>query len=226
MASKNNFLEGYKWFRLTVERVSQTYGRRYRGVTLIHCICECGKRLILKQEIFVKKRSCGCVKGNSRYGEYDKRIYRIWRGMKIRCFCETVPNYDNYGGRGIAVCAGLMDFKNFQRVLGEIPSDSHSIDRENNEGNYSCGECEECKSRGWVKNVRWANRNQQARNRRGNYSVTVDGVIMTLKEACALKGLPYKQIHERVRRGGWDINIAINTPVINGTSIRYKQLVK
>lgn len=141
--------------------------------------------------------------------------------MKVRCFWEECPNYHSYGGRGITVCEGMLDFNVYQKIVGKPPSKKHSVDRIDNDMNYSCGECKQCKQNGWLKNVRWATPKVQNSNKRNNIIVEVDGLPFTLKEACLIKGLPYRQIHERIVRGGWDKNIAINTPINKFN--RYKQ---
>lgn len=225
------FEEGQKFGKLLITGVAQEWRTKKNGhkaskpVNIITCLCDCGSIVTFQQECFHGKRTCGCVYGNSRYGIYNKRLYTTWRSMKSRCFWEECPNYFNYGGRGITVCEGMLDFNKYQLIVGEPPSKKHSVDRIDNNGNYSCGECNQCKQNKWGKNVRWATPKEQGSNKRNNHMVKVDGIIVTLKEACRIKGLPYKQVHERVKRGKWDIEIAINTPVIKGTNIRYKKLI-
>lgn len=90
------------------------------------------------------------------YVPKDARVeYNIWRGMKDRCFNTNCKNYKNYGGRGIRVCDDWQNnFTAFYEYIGPRPSDKHSIDRINNDGNYEPG------------NVRWAIKEIQGYNRR------------------------------------------------------------
>ena len=54
--------------------------------------------------------------------------------MIHRCTNPNMPNYRNYGGRGISVCSRWMDFDNFVEDIGDRPTEKHSIDRINNDG--------------------------------------------------------------------------------------------
>ena len=72
------------------------------------------------------------------------RLYRIWQGMKNRCFNPKNPDYKNYGGRGITVCkAWDNSFDTFKRwALSHGYADSLTIDRIDNNGNYTARNCQ------------------------------------------------------------------------------------
>jgi len=85
--------------------------------------------------------------------------WKIWKGIKIRCFNSKDPNYHNYGARGITMSKDWKeDFLNFYNYLkstiGLFPGKPYSLDRINNDGNYEPG------------NIRWATPKQQCRNMR------------------------------------------------------------
>jgi hypothetical protein len=81
--------------------------------------------------------------------------YFTWRNMRQRCGNAKLPEFKDYGGRGISVCQRWMgSFDAFFADVGERPSDAHTLDRIDPDGNYEPG------------NVRWATRTEQQRNKR------------------------------------------------------------
>lgn len=113
--------------------------------------------------------------------------YRTWIAMKARCENPNRKAYKDYGGRGIKVCYGWYDFILFFKDMGIRPGPDYSIDRINNDSNYSCGHCEECLREGWTANCRWATQSQQNMNKRppknetGFKGVKIDGNRFTAR---------------------------------------------
>lgn len=147
---------------------------------------------------------------NFKHGLRDSREYRIWAHMKTRCENEKCPAYKNYGGRGITVCERWQSFSSFYEDMGTSPEGT-SIDRINNDGNYEPGNC------------RWANRSEQARNKRNSRMLKVDHVQKTAAEWAEEYGIAINTILQRISYG-WTEKEAVTIPVIRSRlGLRYKK---
>ena len=104
--------------------------------------------------------------------------YEIWVGLRQRVNNKHNTSYPYYGGRGITYDPRWEDFSVFLADVGFRPSAEHSLDRIDNDSGY------------FPHNVRWATRQQQARNQRNN--VIFEGV--TLTEWCLSRGFNYKTV--------------------------------
>lgn len=95
-----------------------------------------------------------------RHGLSNTPEYSVWHGIKDRCLNPNSCNWSRYGGRGITICDRWKDsFPNFLEDMGKRPSDQHSIERKNNDGNYEPSNCI------------WATVEQQVYNRSTNVYV-------------------------------------------------------
>jgi hypothetical protein len=87
-------------------------------------------------------------------GHSDRNpTYRAWEGLKQRCNQEKCKRFSDYGGRGISYEERWESFSNFLEDMGEAPA-GMSLDRRDNDGNYSKENCQ------------WATSSQQNLNRR------------------------------------------------------------
>ena len=75
-------------------------------------------------------------------------LYATWHSMRQRCNTPTGDNYHWYGGRGIKVCDrwNIADgrstgFFNFIEDMGDKPSSIHTLERQDNDGDYCPENC-------------------------------------------------------------------------------------
>lgn len=137
--------------------------------------------------------------GFARLGKV-KQIYSLWCRIKDRCNNPNKQHYERYGGRGIKVCERWQNsFENFLEDMGERPSEKHSIDRIDVNGDY-------CKE-----NCRWATKKEQANNTSTNKFLLIDGQLKTIAQWSEIYGVKQCIISKRIIRG-WNPNIAVKMP--------------
>ena len=113
--------------------------------------------------------------------------------MKQRCYDTKNSHYHLYGGRGIKICNRWLEpkgFDNFMDDLGQRPSSNHSIDRINNDGDYS------------PENCRWSISKVQSRNKRNNINVTFKGETKCIADWIKETGLSYRTLKNRIKDDG------------------------
>lgn len=186
---------GIKINRLTSVRYIEN--RRNKRIWLF--ICECGKSI---QVPYVAVRSgntksCGCLKAeilknrSTTHGyaprKNPRRAWLIWRNIQTRCTNKNRNSWNEYGGRGIR--CEWSDFLSFFKDMGDPPTESHSIERIDVNGNYSKLNC------------RWATRLEQSRNKRKSKILSFGKRTLHLKEWSVATGISYWTLRSRYDRG-------------------------
>lgn len=203
---------------LTVLREAprKVYGKRGEMSRMLECSCICGKRFIVRLTSVTNNltRSCGCKRGfharESRKisGFVPQRKYAArssWRNMLNRCYNTKFHDYSNYGGRGISVCDRWRhSFSNFLSDMGERP-EGCSLDRIDNNGNYS------------PENCRWETRKNQNRNKRTNFILTFRGESACFMDWCERLGVHHNTLHNRLKRAGMSVEEAFTKPIAKKT---------
>ena len=153
---------GDRYGRLAIIREVERQGKYNRR---FECQCDCGNAIVARMADLRSHNteSCGCLhreRTSAARGWHDGEVgtveYTAWRGMIQRCYDQNLPDYHNWGGRGIKVCdEWRFDYHAFLAHIGRKPSPDLTLDRwPDNDGDYRPG------------NVRWATRKQQRANQR------------------------------------------------------------
>lgn len=194
-------LTGNVYGRLTVISFSHKLERDI----LWNCRCECGKETKVRSGNLKNghTKSCGCLglKAAQTHGECANgnltKEYRAFRHMIERCYKPKTKQYHNYGGRGIKVCdRWLNSYSDFLNDVGRAPTQTHSIDRKNNDGNYEPGNC------------RWATRQEQSNNTTINKMLLYKGETKSLTNWCREFRIKDSTVRCRLKRG-WSVEDAL-----------------
>ena len=192
-------LTGRKFGRLTAVKRTRSCAKNQGW--LWECVCECGKTIERTVGVLNSGHvnSCGCLVSergkalgmtNFRHGEGHGRKtkeYRAWTGIKERCCNEKHPNYKNYGGRGIKICARWKE--NYPEFLSDMgrANEGQSLDRIDVDGDYEPSNC------------RWADAKTQSRNRRNTKYVTINGKKTKAMEVADLLGVSRNEIYAFIK---------------------------
>ncbi len=135
--------------------------------------------------------SCGNKIHKTTHGETKTRLYRIWRGMKSRCYNRKFKPYPRYDGRGITICDEWRNsYESFREwTLSHGYADNLTLDRIDNDGNFEPSNC------------RWVTNKVQSNNTSQCMKILYNGEVKSLREWCDFLSLNYKTVKSRLYYG-------------------------
>lgn len=176
------------------------------------CLCLCGNKVITYTYNLIrfKHKTCFCAQRDKIrlrkkrvYAKSERKCkpeYSVWKEIRKRCFNKNCKAYSYYGGRGITMSAEWNDFFVFYSDMGPRPSEAHTIERIDNNGNYGPGNC------------RWATQAEQNANTRKNHVITYNGETKHLSAWARTVGLSEDCLERRLNKLNWPIEKALVTP--------------
>lgn len=193
-------ISGKIFSRLTVLRYVKIQHHR----AFWECQCICGKIVIVQSNKLLTNttKSCGCLFKDriTTHGKSRSPIYQVWRDMLKRCYKDDSKAYEGYGSRDIIVCDSWHRFEDFYKDMGDPPFVAASLDRIDNNGDYT------------KENCRWATAKQQSNNRNNTLWLTYKGETKTISQWASQLGIPSYTIRNRLLHG-WSADRIFTTPV-------------
>lgn len=169
------------------------------------CVCDCGTTKSVRLDSLRSGtiQSCGCLNReiskmvNTKHGCYRDRLYKIWAGIKGRCFNPKNTAFKDYGGRGITLCEEWHDFKVFKEWANRSGyRDDLTIERKDVNGNYEPSNCT------------WASVSDQRRNTTRVPGLIFKGERKTLRQWASICGISISTLCYRLKHG-WSIERAL-----------------
>lgn len=169
----------------------------YLWKRIAKCLCDCWNEKclnLIKVRAWLTK-SCWCLRKANlhllKHWMANSKIYKTWEHMKSRCYNKNNRNYHRYGWRWISI--EWATFEDFYRDMWDSFNEELSIDRINNDWNYS------------KENCRWTTMEVQAWN-------TSRALIKWwLAKYCRENNINYKKINARISKLWWSFDKAVNT---------------
>lgn len=218
MPKKLENLIGQTFNRLTVIEM-YGYTKERRRIWKCICVCKNEKLVCTKHLKNGSVASCGCLqkettRKNIEKSEWFKKhatngyvghpLYSCYQAMKNRCYNNRHEAYMNYGGRGIKVCERWLEsFSNFKIDMETTWKQGLTLDRIDNNGNYS------------PENCRWATYREQANNTRRSKNYEYNGQNKTLTSWAREYGINPTTLHSRVKESHMSLEKALSSKKFN-----------
>lgn len=156
-------------------------------------------------EQWEKRKFCS-IKCVRIHGMSRTPFYAVWCRIQRVCNDPREERYSLYGGRGIRCLWNSFEkfksdmYKSYQSHLKKFGKLNTTIERIDNDSNYS------------KENCRWATRREQARNRRNRVEITYRGKTHSVVEWAEIFKLPKVTLWLRLFRQKWSVEKSFNTP--------------
>lgn len=131
------------------------------------CKCDCGNECIVRGRNLRSghTKTCGCNNGKTKQERnLLYHFYHVWWNVVQRCTNKKAISYYNYGGRGVKISSEWLDYQTFKKDMLDGYKIGLQIDRIDNNKGYEKNNC------------RWVTPKENARNKRNNTWVTINGV--------------------------------------------------
>lgn len=212
---KTKDITGLKFNRLTAIRFDNISTKNKSH--LWYFKCECGKEVLMRKEQVTSGwvKSCGClrdenrIKANKTHGLTKSHpLWKVWQGMKARCYYKKSKYYPIYGGSGVSVCREWKDdflsffnwsISNGWEIGKQIDKDILCEKMRVSPAIYSPQTCLFVSAK--------VNSNKTSRNR----FLEFNGIKKTLAEWEETTGIRQSTIFYRLKYG-WDAKSALTIP--------------
>lgn len=194
-------MTGKRFGKLVV--IKRSGSDKHKNATWL-CKCDCGNETIVSG-IYLRQgetRSCGCLQrkvvreAKTTHGLSKTRLYRVWAGIKNRCYNPRAENYKYYGAKGVIMCDewknDFLSFRDWALNNGYDESAKTqvcTIDRIDCGKSYSPNNC------------RIANHVTQCNNQTSNRIFTYNETSKSMAEWARVFGIKYTTLRARIRRG-------------------------
>lgn len=132
------------------------------------CSCTCGNIVTVRKSHLTSGHTHGCGHDSGRqktHGETRTRFYKVWSGMKDRCYNPNVKAFAWYGAKGITVCdEWLNSYESFRQSMWasyedavKLYGNNTTIDRIDSRLGYYPDNCR------WISKAENTSRAQSAR---------------------------------------------------------------
>lgn len=161
----------------------------------VECEClQCHNHFEIRYDMLNHLRGNNCPQCNIkaagkrlRKQHRDSKLWRIWWGMKQRCYKETNKSYKDYGARGVKLCdEWLQSYESFYEwSINNGYGEGLSIDRIDTNGNYEPSNC------------RWVDQSVQNGNTRRCFFLWYNNRWCTVDEIAKAENISYAQSYGR-----------------------------